>query len=188
MRKTIFVALAAVALSCAGTAQARNTEKSANQTEEQDDAFARPARMSSEDMAAFSQARVAALKAGLQLKPEQEKNWPALETALSDAAKARIANMEEWRDKAPATFDTDPIGALQRRALNMSARAGAFEKIGAAAKPLYDSLDEGQKRRFGPLLQAAIGGRGMGGGGGRGMGMGRGRGMGGHHHHHMRGR
>jgi hypothetical protein len=184
MLKTFLVALAAVALSCAGVAQARNAEKA--QTEDQDDAFARPRRMSSEDMAAFSQARVAALKAGLQLKPEQEKSWPALETALSDAAKARIANMEEWRDKAPATFDTDPIGALQRRALNMSARAGAFEKIGAAAKPLYDSLDEGQKRRFGPLLQAAIGGRGM--GAGRGGGMGMGRGMGGHHHHHMHGR
>lgn len=190
MRKTILVALAAAVLSCAGAAQAQNAEKPVTPNEDQEDAFSRPGRMSSEDMAAFAEARIAALKAGLQLKPEQERNWPALEAALRDAAKTRIANMEEWRDKAPAALDTDPIGALQRRAAHMSARAGAFDKIAAAAKPLYDSLDDGQKRRFGPLLQSAIRGKGMGMGVGRGMGMGGGRGMGGHHHrhHHMHGR
>lgn len=141
--------------------------------------------MSAEDTIAFAEARIAALKAGLQLKAEQEKHWGALESVLRDAAKTRVSNMEEWRDKPPPAFDTDPIGALERRARNMSARAAAFEKIAAAAKPLYDSLDDAQKRRFGPLLKAAVGG-GM--GGGRGMGGGMGGGM--HHHrhrHHMGG-
>ncbi len=107
-------------------------------------------------MTAFADARIAALKAGLQVKPEQEKNWPALEAALRDAAKARIARMAEWREKAPAPFETDPLGALQRRAHYMTARAGELEKLAAAAKPLYDSLDEAQRRRFGALVKAAI--------------------------------
>jgi len=37
---------------------------------------------SAEDAAAFTDARIAGLKAGLKLTPEQEKNWPAVETAI----------------------------------------------------------------------------------------------------------
>src|SRR5271166_2054654 len=43
-------------------------------------------RMSAEDIAAFTDARIAALKAGLELTPDQSKNWPALEQALRDMA------------------------------------------------------------------------------------------------------
>jgi hypothetical protein len=38
----------------------------------------------------------------------------------------------------------------------MAARSGELDKIAAAAKPLYDVLDEAQKRRFGPLLASAL--------------------------------
>jgi hypothetical protein len=185
MRKTFLLALVAAALA-AGGAWAQDSGKPSTSSEAEDPVFSRPGRMSAEDAAAFSEARIAALKAGLQLKADQEKNWPAVETALRDAAKARIANMDEWRDQAPATFESDPIGALQRRAQNMTARAGALEKVAAAAKPLYDTLDEGQKRRFGPLLQAAIRGRMQGMGGMGGMGGGPGGMRHGHGHGHGR--
>ena len=46
-------------------------------------------KFSAEDFAAFTDARIAALKAGLRLTPAQEKNWPALETALREQAKER---------------------------------------------------------------------------------------------------
>ena len=46
-------------------------------------------RPSAEDMAAFTDARIAALKAGLELTPDQEKNWPAFEQAVRDAAQMR---------------------------------------------------------------------------------------------------
>src|SRR3954447_9958556 len=42
-------------------------------------------RPSQEDRAAFADAGIAALKAGLRLTPDQEKNWTAFETALRDA-------------------------------------------------------------------------------------------------------
>ena len=42
-----------------------------------------------EDLGAFTDARVAALKAGLRLTPEQEKNWPAFEQAYRNLAKLR---------------------------------------------------------------------------------------------------
>ena len=47
------------------------------------------AEFSAEDAAAFTDARIAGLKAGLKLTAEQEKNWPAVETAMRDLAKRR---------------------------------------------------------------------------------------------------
>jgi hypothetical protein len=113
---------------------------------------------SPEDFAAFTDARIAALKAGLKLTPEQEKNWPALETALREQAAARAKRMAEWREKAKEPREhRSVIEGLQERAKHLSARSTEMEKLAAAAKPLYDSLDEAQKRRFRPLLHMAIG-------------------------------
>lgn len=145
MRQRLFAVAAAFAVSCAPLAQAASGEP-----------FVRPQRFSTQDLSAFADARIAALKAGLQLTAEQEKNWPALEAALRDSTRARIARFEEWRDGAPAKFDTDPIGALQRRAKNLTARSAELDKLAAAGKPLYDSLDDAQKRRFGALVRSAI--------------------------------
>ena len=46
--------------------------------EASEDAGAYHPKFSAEDFAAFTDARIAALKAGLRLTPAQEKNWPAL--------------------------------------------------------------------------------------------------------------
>src|ERR1700709_1459536 len=59
-------------------------------------------RMSSEDRTAFADARIAAVKAGLKLNPDQEKLWPPVESAVRDFAKLRIdranARMNAQRD------------------------------------------------------------------------------------------
>ena len=46
------------------------------------------------DVAAFTDARIAALKAGLELTPDQQKNWPAFEQALRDMAQLRMQRIE----------------------------------------------------------------------------------------------
>jgi zinc resistance-associated protein len=43
---------------------------------------------SPEDIKAFTDARIAALKAGLQLTPDQEKNWPPFEQAIRGSGQA----------------------------------------------------------------------------------------------------
>ncbi|MFX5937722.1 hypothetical protein ABTE71_20410, partial [Acinetobacter baumannii] len=48
-------------------------------------------RMSMEDRAAFVDAKIASVKAGLQLTPDQEKLWPPVEAAVRDFAKQRMA-------------------------------------------------------------------------------------------------
>ena len=68
---------------------------------------------SAEDRKAFTDARIAALKAGLELTPEQEKNWPAVEAAIRDMAKARADRMAARANEQPPS---DPVECLHRRA------------------------------------------------------------------------
>ena len=102
-------------------------------------------KLNAEDMAAFSDARIAGLHAGLKLNTDQEKTWPALEQALRDLAKMRIDRLAVARDLQPSS---DPVQRLQRRADALSARGAALKRLADTLAPLYQSLDDGQKRRF----------------------------------------
>ena len=110
-------------------------------------------RPSAEDIAAFGDARIAALHAGLELTAEQQKLWPPVESALRDVFKQRSS----WfTARASADRPTDPVERLNTRAQAMLDRGGALKKLADAADPLYKSLDDGQKRRF--VVLARIGG------------------------------
>jgi hypothetical protein len=120
-------------------------------------------RPSAEDISAFGDARIAALHAGLKLTAEQEKNWPAVESALRDLAKQRS---ERFAARASGDRPKDPIERLNLRADVMGQRAASLKKLADAAGPLYKSLDESQKHRF--VMLARLDGR-QGGRGHRGM-------------------
>ncbi len=117
-------------------------------------------RMSPEDRAALTDARIAAVHAGLKLNAEQEKLWPSVEAAVRDFAKLRIdranARMNALRDEDQQKPD-DPVARLRDRAENMAVSAAALKKIADAADPLYKTLDDGQKRRLAILTH--MGGR-----------------------------
>ncbi len=103
-----------------------------------------------QDLAAFADARIAALHAGLQLTPDQEKSWPAFEQAMREVAKMRIERLSAARDEqTPAS----PIERLQRRADAMTTGGAALKRLADAAAPLYQSLDDAQKRRFAMLAR-----------------------------------
>lgn len=110
-------------------------------------------RMTAEDAQAFADARVAALKAGLKLTAEQEKNWPPVEAAIRDLAKQRYDRISARRD---APRDRDPIDRLRQRADAMSAAAAGLKRLADAADPLYKSLDDNQKRRALVLARGAV--------------------------------
>jgi hypothetical protein len=109
-------------------------------------------RMSPEDRAAFVDARIAAVHAGLKLTADQEKLWPPIESAVRDFAKLRIdranARMKAFDDAQDPQKLDDPVARLRERADNMAASAAAMKKIADAADPLYKTLDDGQKRRL----------------------------------------
>ncbi|AJA61500.1 hypothetical protein RN69_14740 [Bradyrhizobium japonicum] len=119
----------------------------------------RHVRMNPEDRAAFVDARIAAVHAGLKLNADQEKLWPPVEAAVRDFAKLRIdranARMNTRPGDAGKNADTpeDPVARLRQRAEDMGATSAALKKIADAADPLYKTLDEGQKRRLAVLTR-----------------------------------
>ena len=108
-------------------------------------------RMNPEDRAAFADARIAAVHAGLKLTVDQEKLWPPVETAVKEFAKLRIdranARMNASQNDSQQKPD-DPVARLRERADNMATSAAAMKKIADAADPLYKTLDDSQKRRL----------------------------------------
>lgn len=101
--------------------------------------------LSAEDRAAFTDARIAGLHAGLKLNPEQEKLWPPVEAALRDLSKQRDAQREARRDRGRMVDDAP--GTLRAMADAATARGEALRKLADASTPLFATLDEGQKRR-----------------------------------------
>jgi zinc resistance-associated protein len=100
-----------------------------------------------EDRGPLLDARIAALHAGLRLTPEQEKAWPAFEQASRDLAALRARRLA-----GPGADESlDPVQRIQRRAEGLTARGAALKRYADALAPLYTSLDDGQKRRFGFL-------------------------------------
>ena len=134
------------ALAIAGTSLAYAQERGGR------DGMMQGRQLNAEDLRAFGEARLAALKAGLILTPEQEKNWPAFEQAARDLAKVRTERMSAMRS-GPAS--DDPVERLRQRATAMSDTGAALKKLADATDPLYKSLDENQKRRFAILNRLA---------------------------------
>jgi hypothetical protein len=135
-------------------------------------------RMSPDDRAAYADARIAALKAGLRLSAEQEKFWPPVEATLKDLAAKRITRQEErrterterrerreeWRRdgtsreerRAEREERTNPIERLRKGADRMSEGGADLKRLADATEPLYNSLDDSQKRRFNALAHAGM--------------------------------
>ncbi len=102
---------------------------------------------SAADVAAFADARIAALKAGLELTPDQAKNWPPFEQAVRDLVQLRIQRIQA-REAGSEQNPTTPFDRLARRADDMAKRSAALKKVADAGAPLYQSLNDDQKGRF----------------------------------------
>jgi len=112
----------------------------------------------SEDHAAMLDARLAGLKAGLRLTPDQEKLWAPFEAAVRDFARTRMARMQAMMERARKDEESSaggpplsPIDRLDMLATRLSNAGAGLKTIADAAKPLYASLDDQQKRMFGFL-------------------------------------
>jgi hypothetical protein len=108
-----------------------------------------------EDMRAFQAARLAALRAGLVLSPEQEKYWPAFEQAMRELQQLRLQRVTALRDarRDGGTPVSDPAERMRERANRLSESGAMLKRLADATEPLYRSLDDGQKRRFAILTR-----------------------------------
>jgi zinc resistance-associated protein len=125
----------------------------AQQCGHSDARFEQQYRPSTDDVKAFTDARIAALRAGLQPTPEQETNWPPFEQAVRDLVKLRVERMQARETGGEQQPSTDPFERLQHRADAMTRLSAALKGVANAGAPLYQSLSDAQKRRFTFLAQ-----------------------------------
>ena len=102
--------------------------------------------------------RIDLAKAALQLTPDQEKYWPAVESAIRARAedrKARLAKIGETvgrradnETRVEALRNRDPITFLQRRSEALAERSTDLEKLAEAWQPLYKTLSSEQRQRM----------------------------------------
>ena len=110
-------------------------------------------RPSADDRAALTDARIASLRAGLKLSADQEKLWPAVETALRGAAQDAAKRRAEMQQERRGADRGDAIARMRTQADMMTSRAADLTKIADAAEPLYKTLDDGQKHRLQILMR-----------------------------------
>ncbi len=146
MLKPLVVAAAALAIAGSSIVYAQHLEG----PDRDGPRFAHHERLSPEDRAAFVDARIAALKAGLELTPDQAKNWPDFEKALREMAQVRAERMaaREAAKQNPDKARAAPFDRLAQRADGMAKASTALKRIADTGKPLYTSLDDAQKSRF----------------------------------------
>ena len=126
MLKIIVAGTTALFLTASSIANAQSSQTSSPAT---------PERLNATDRNTLTDMRVDLVKAALQLTPEQEKYWPAVETAIRARAedrKARIAKIQETvgkradESRVEVLRDRDPIAFLQRRSEALAQRSADF--------------------------------------------------------------
>ena len=124
-----------------------------------------PGRLGQADLAKLTDERIAIVKSVLQLTPDQEKYWPAVEDAIRVRAQNRDARLARIAETVGKTSDEsakdvlrncDPIAFLDRRADALAQRAQDLKKLADAWRPLYPTLSSEQKQRLAGLAIFAL--------------------------------
>jgi LTXXQ motif family protein len=121
---------------------------------------ATPERLNAADRSTLMDMRIDLTKAALQLTPDQEKYWPAVESAIRARAedrKARVAKISETvgrradQNSVEVMRNRDPITFLQRRSEALAQRSADLDKLAEAWQPLFKTLSPEQRQRTAAL-------------------------------------
>ena len=107
--------------------------------------------LSDADMNKLTDMRIGIVKSALQMTPDQEKYWPAVEQAIRARAKNRQARLEriaELHENGSMEVLGNPVELMQRRADRLVQRGADLKKLAEAWEPLYKTLSEDQKNRL----------------------------------------
>jgi hypothetical protein len=151
MLKTLVIGTTALFLTASSTANAQSSQTPSPAT---------PERLNAADRNTLTDMRVDLVKAALQLTPEQEKYWPAVESAIRAGAedrRARIAKIQETvgrradENRIEVMRNRDPVAFLQRRSQALAQRSADLDKLAEAWQPLYNTLSQEQRQRMAAL-------------------------------------
>ena len=116
--------------------------------------------LSATELKGLTDRRIEVIKTVLALTSDQEKYWPAVESAIRARAedrKARLAKIGETvgkrADESPVEVmrNRDPIAFLQRRSEALAQRSADLDKLAEAWQPLYKTLSPEQRQRMAAL-------------------------------------
>jgi LTXXQ motif family protein len=156
MMKIVVVGTTALFLTASSIANAQTAQTSSPAT---------PERLNAADRNTLTDMRIDLVKAALQLTPEQEKYWPAVESAIrqgADDRKARLAKVQETvgkrveQNSVENMRNRDPIAFLQRRSEALAQRSADLDKLAEAWQPLYKTLSPEQRKRMGALATLVL--------------------------------
>jgi hypothetical protein len=98
---------------------------------------------------AFSEGRIAFLKAELSITDAQKPAWDAYAAAI----KANLQSMQDMMQTMRAVFDAKtPVDRLDAHLAAMEARLNALKDVKPALAKLYESLSADQKKKADDLL------------------------------------
>lgn len=160
--KTLATLAAASMLALSGAALAQTPPAPpapADQAQPRDGRSDRRPGLTRAEMDALTNARIAGIRAGLNLTAEQQALVAPVEQALRTMATERANRWEERRERRGAS-DRDRLDLaerLARQAERATRTAQNLTALSGAMQPFYASLDEGQKRLLPRLMRPAGG-------------------------------
>ncbi|HTV36940.1 MAG TPA: Spy/CpxP family protein refolding chaperone [Xanthobacteraceae bacterium] len=116
--------------------------------------------MSAADTGTLTDMRINVIKTALQLTPDQEKYWPAIDKAIRARAEHRRGRLMDFATRASEVRGSnpiedlknrDPVAFMQRRSQALAQRATDLKNLADAWQPLYQTLSDDQKRRLAVL-------------------------------------
>jgi hypothetical protein len=147
MSKTIVAGLSALFITASSLAYAQVSTGPAQSSGPTQAAPAQE-RLSDAEFKTVTDRRIELIKLALQLKPDQEKSWPAVEEAIRARAMARRQRLVNLVARATGQREVNPVELLRDRADALATRAEGLKRLADAWQPLYASLDDNQKARL----------------------------------------
>jgi hypothetical protein len=141
MRKRMISTMAALFIVGAPMALAQQATSGSGSTSDS-------GRLNQAEFKMLTDIRVGVIKAALQLTPEQEKLWPAVEEAIRARAETRQRRLAALGERMDQWRDVDPLQLYRQRADVLADRAAGLRKLADAWQPLYQSLTPDQKTRL----------------------------------------
>jgi LTXXQ motif family protein len=105
-------------------------------------------RLSAAEMKEITDRKIDVIKAALQLKPDQEKYWPAVEQAIRARATARQAFIEKLASLSDQKREFNAVSLMRGRADALAQRSARLKALADAWDPLIQTLDDKQKLRL----------------------------------------
>ena len=105
-------------------------------------------RLSPTEFKILTDVRVGMIKIALQLTPEQQQYWPAVEEAIRARSEARYHRLSTLEERAGQWREADPVQLYRKRADHLAERAAGLKRLADAWQPLYQSLTPDQKMRL----------------------------------------